>query len=64
MRKRPAVDASRNVVTQTWLRLRQWVHAVITNPLVQAEVASAMVSLALAPLVGPEAGFFIAFITV
>ena len=57
------MDASRNAVTQTWLRLRQGVHAVITNPLVQAEVASAMVSLALSPIVGPEVGFFIAFIT-
>lgn len=63
MRKRPVVDASRNALAQTWVRLRRWVHAVITNPVLQAEVASAMVSLALAPLVGPEAGFFIAFIT-
>lgn len=51
------MDANRSALAQTWLRLRHWVHAVFANPVFQAEVMSAVMSLSLAPIVGPVIAF-------
>ena len=51
------MDVNRSALAQTWLRLRHWVHAVFANPVFQAEVMSAVMSLSLAPIVGPVIAF-------
>lgn len=57
------MDISRNALTRTWLHLRRWVLAVLTDPVFQAEALSGTVSLSLAPIVGPALGFAIGVLT-
>ena len=51
------MDVNRNSITQAWSSLRRWVRTVLANPVFQAEIMSAVMSLSLAPIVGPVIAF-------
>ena len=57
------MDVNRNSITQAWSHLRRWARTVLANPVFQAEVLNAVVSLSLAPIVGPDATFAIGVFT-